>query len=101
MGAPALPRSTSGMSAAAAAAGAIELKASHEGLDGGPDSAEYQLACADWLNKRGGTFKSWKKRWFAISKDTPGTLTYFENETQKEKIDSIALRGSMVTLHNW
>ncbi len=43
-----------------------------------------------WLEKEGGTYKSWKKRWTVLSH--PQTLTYYKKKGG-EKMGTVPLKG--------
>eukprot|EP00767_Chilomastix_cuspidata_P003086 gnl/Chilomastix_cuspidata/3207.p1 GENE.gnl/Chilomastix_cuspidata/3207~~gnl/Chilomastix_cuspidata/3207.p1 ORF type:complete len:196 (-),score=8.61 gnl/Chilomastix_cuspidata/3207:83-670(-) len=46
-----------------------------------------------WLTKEGGSWKSWKKRWFVL-KDS--TLYYFKSKTSGSALGTFSLRGAGV-----
>jgi len=43
----------------------------------------FGLACEGWLQKQGGTVKSWKRRWCTLHND--GTFRYYSDETLKDQ----------------
>jgi len=53
-------------------------------------SGEEVIVKQGWLEKEGGGYKSWKKRWMVLSH--PQTLTYYEKKGGKVK-GSVSLKG--------
>ena len=68
--------------------GAADMSAAGEGAAAAPVVPQGEILKSGILRKQGGGVKTWKERYFTLTKDA---LAYYKSKDDKEPIDSIAV----------